>query len=100
MQQSGVMSQNDYMRVRELGHQTSQTHTMSDADLDWTLSLIKKAGNSVARARALTTLSEIRPMSAAQKSKILPAISPYLNSTDRLDQAGAQRVRRAIDASS
>lgn len=98
MQKSGTMSQGDYTRIRELGHTVYQTHTISDADLDWTLGLLNGAGNSVARARALTTLSEIRPMSAVQKAKILPAITPYLSSADKLDQVGAQRVQRAAQA--
>lgn len=95
MQKGGIMSQSDYTRIRELGHSVSQTHTISDGDLNWTLGLLQTGGNSVARARAMTTLSEIRPMSPAQKAEILPAITPYLSSTDKLDQVGAQRVQRA-----
>lgn len=98
MQKGGIMSQGDYVRVRQLGHQTAQTHTLSDGDLTYTLSLLSGANNSVARARALTVLSEIRPMSPAQKARIAPAIAPYLNSTDPLDKAGAQRIERAMRA--
>jgi len=98
MQKSGIMSQADYVRVRQLGHQAAQTHTLSDGDLTYTLSLLGGANNSVARARALTILSEIRPMSPAQKARIAPVIAPYLNSADPLDKAGAQRVERAMRA--
>lgn len=98
MQKSGIMSQGDYVRVRQLGHQAAQIHTLSDGDLAYTLSLLVGANNSVARARALTILSEIRPMSPAQKARIAPAIAPYLNSADPLDKAGAQRVERAMRA--
>ena len=99
MQKSGIMTQNDYTRIRELGQRVYQTHTISDSDLNWTLGLLHGAGNPIARARALTTLSEIRPMSPAQKAKILPAITPYLSSADKLDQVGAQRVQKAAQAS-
>ena len=99
MQSSGIMSQSDYTRIKGLGHSVSQTHTISDGDLDWTLTRLSGAKNSIARARALTTLSEIRPMSAAQKAKILPAITPYLNGADALDQTGARRVQKAAQTS-
>ena len=92
------MTQADYVRVRDLGHRVAQTHAISDRDLAFTLSLLAGAKNAVARARALTVLSEIRPMPPAQKAKIGPAIAPYLNSADPLDKAGAQRVERALQA--
>jgi cytochrome c biogenesis factor len=99
MQQGGIMSQSSYIRIRELGHDVSRTHTISEADLDWTLTELSAEKNSIARARAFTILSEIRPMSAAQQAKILPIITPYLSSTDKLDQLGAQRVQKAVRAS-
>lgn len=99
MQQSGTMSQSDYIRISALGHQVYQTHSISDANLDWTLNFLNSAKNPIARARAMTTLSEIRPMSAAQKAKILPAIAPFLNSADTLDQTGAKRVQKVTQAS-
>ncbi len=98
MQKSGIMQQGDYVRVRALGHSVSQTHMISDADLSWTLTLLRGAKNSIARARALTVLSEIRPMSGAQRAKIAPAVAPYLNSSDQLDKVGAQMVERAMQA--
>ena len=98
MQQGGIMSQSNYIRVRELAHTVSRTHTISEADLHWTLTELSAEKNSIARARAFNILSDIRPMSAAQQAEILPAITPYLNSTDKLDQIGAQRVQKAAQA--
>lgn len=100
MQQEGIMSQNDYVRIDGLAHQVSQTHAISDADLDWTVAHLSTQNNSIARARSFNTLSYIRPMSAAQQEKIRPVIAPYLTSTDKLDQLGAQRVQKAMQASS
>ncbi len=98
MQQEGTMSQSDYVRVDSLARRVSQTHTISDADLSWTITHLNTQKNSIARARFFNTLFEIRPMSAAQQAEILPAITPYLNSTDKLDQIGAQRVQKAAQA--
>ncbi len=99
-QQQGTMSQNDYVRADGLAHQVYQTHAISDTDLDWTVTHLNMQKNSIARARFFNTLYEIRPMSAAQQAKILPAITPYLTSADRLDQIGAQRVQKAMQAAS
>ncbi len=98
MQKEGVMSQADYVRIEGLEYQVARTRTISDADLDWTLTHISAQNNAIARARFFNTLSNINPMTAAQKAKILPAITPYLSSTDRLDQAGAQRVQKKMQA--
>jgi len=96
MQQAGVMSQTDYVRVRNLQHKTSQTHTISDEDFQWTLSLLATTRSSLARARAMTVLSDIHPMSSAQKDKVTSAIAPYINSSDPLDAAYARSVQRSI----
>ncbi len=100
MQKEGIMSQSDYVRVDGLAHQVAQTHTISDTDLDWTVTHLDMQKNSIARARFFDTLFEIRPMSAAQKAKILPVITPYLRSADGLDQVGARRTQKAMQASS
>ena len=98
MQQEGIMSQSDYVKIRGLVSQVSQTHAISDADLDWTVAHLNTQNNSIARARFFNTLADIRPMTPAQKAKILPVITPYLSSADRLDQLGAARVQRKMQA--
>jgi hypothetical protein len=98
MQQGGIMSQSSYIRIRELAHEVARTHTISEADLHWTLTELSAEKNSIARARAFNILSDIRPMSAARQAEILPVITPYLSSTDKLDQLGAQRVQKAAQA--
>ena len=94
MQRSGIMSQQDYVKVRGLGHQVAATHAISEADLDWDLAFLQRAGNGIGRARALTVISEIHPLSAAQKAKISPVVTPYLSSPDELTRLYAQSVQR------
>ncbi len=94
MQRSGTMSQADYVKVRGLGHQVAAGHTISDADLDWDLAFLKRSDNGIARARALTVISEIQPVSDAQKAKITPVVTPLLSSPDALTRTYAQRVQR------
>ena len=94
MQRNGMMSQQDYVKVRGLGHQVSASHTISDSDLDWDLAFLKRSDNGLARARALTVLSEISPLSDAQKAKISPIVTPYLSSPDALTRQYAELVQR------
>ena len=96
MQRAGIMSQKDYIRVVNLEHKLNQTPQISDEDFAWTLSLLKTSGNSMARARAMGVLSDIHPMSSAQKAQITSAIAPYLNSKDPLDLASVRRAQRSL----
>ena len=94
MQQRGIMSQQDYVKVREMAHQVSASHTLSDSDLDWDLAFLKRSDNGIARARALTVISEINAPSQAQRAKISPVVTPYLSSPDELTRTYAKRVQR------
>lgn len=96
MQRAGIMSQKDCIRVVNLEHKLNQTPQISDEDFAWTLSLLKTSGNSMARARAMGILSDIHPMSSAQKAQITSAIAPYLNSKDFLDLASVRRAQRSL----
>jgi len=98
MQRSGVMSQQDYVMVRELGHQAAASHTLSDSDLDWDLAFLKRSENGIARARAMTVLSEIKPLSAAQKARIAPVVAPYLNNPEDTYRHAAARLQQALSA--
>ena len=96
MQQGGIMSQKDYIRVANLGHKTYLTHRISETDFAWTLSLLKKSSNWLPRARAMTVLSEIQPMSSEQKVKVTLAIAPYINSSDPTEAVYAKSVQRSM----
>lgn len=93
MEKSGTMSQKDYVQVRALEHQVSGSHTISEADLDWDLAFLKRSDNGIARARGLTVISDISPISDAQRAKISPVVTPFLNSPDALTQQSARRVQ-------
>ena len=88
------MSNADYVKNGEVGHRVYLSRTISEADLDWTLSLLAGAKNSLVRARALTILAQVHPLSAAQKAKIAPAVTPYLTSADELERSAAQKAGR------
>lgn len=92
--QNGIMTQADYVKVDGLGHQVAASHTISEADLDWDLAFLQRSSTGIARARALTVISEINPVSDAQKAKISPVVTPLLNSPDPLTRQYAQRVQR------
>lgn len=96
MEKNGIMSQSDYVRQNALARAVSQSHTLSETDLTWTLTELTVEKNSVARARAFNILAAIHPVSDAQKSRILPAITPFLSGSDRLDKLGASRVQRKM----
>ncbi len=97
MQQSGTMSQKDYIRIDNLEAKTEKTHQMSDEDFAWTLSLLKTATNPIARARAMSALSDIYPMTSARDAQTRSAVGPYLTSKDPLDQSSAVMVYRSIE---
>ncbi len=97
MQQAGAMSQKDYIRIDNLEIKTGKTHQMSEEDFVWTLSLLKTANNPLTRARAMTALQYIHPMTPAQEAQTRAAVSPYLNSKDPLDQSSAVAVYRSIE---
>lgn len=97
MQKGEILSATDATRLKDVRQSVSQTHVISDADLDWTLSMLGRPQHSVGHLSAMSILSEIRPMSAAQKAKISPALLPYLNSTDKIEQVSAQRVENAMN---
>lgn len=96
MQQAGIMSQKDYIKVHSLQLKTRDTHRISEEDFAWTLSFLKTSGTSMARARAMTALAYIHPMSSAQKARITSAIAPFTNNGDPLDAAYARMVQKSI----
>ena len=92
------MSNADYVKNRAVGQSVHLSHAISDADLDWTLGLLTGAKNSLVRARAMTILAQVHPLSAAQKAKIAPAAAPYLNNPEDTYRHAAARVQQALSA--
>ena len=96
VQKGGIMSQKDYIRIVSLQRQISQTHTLSEEYFAWTLSLLATANNSLTRARAMTVLADIDPMSSSQKATVTSAIAPHMNDGVPLDAAGTRNVQKSI----
>lgn len=96
MQQGGIMSQKDYIRIVNLGHKVMRTHNISDEDFAWTLSFLKTSRNQIARARAMIVLSLIQPMSSEQKAKVTLAIAPYIKEEGSLDGDSARTLQRSM----
>jgi hypothetical protein len=96
MEQSGVIAEKDYVRLRGVIDGIRHNGSISDRDLDWSLALLKQSSEPLARSRILTGLSTLKRCSASQKAKILAALPPYVNSPNPLDSTAANRVQRAM----
>ncbi len=92
------ISNADYVKNGQVGRSVNLTHTISDADLDWTLGLFAGAKNSLVRARAMTILAQVHPLTAGQKSKIAPVVAPYLSNPEGTYRHAAARVQQALSA--
>ena len=95
-QQRGLLSQQDYVRLRGLGHAVVTTRRLSDADVNWLLATLAQSPSTVAHARILTILSTLDHPSAPQKERIKQAITPLLQSRDVLEQQSAERVQSKL----
>ena len=95
-QREGIMSQKDYIIVRQVLDSVRQTGSISTRDLDWSLSLLTESPTSVGRARIMGMLSIVKRGDNGQKQKILNAITPLLKSKDELDYLYAARVQRGM----
>lgn len=96
MQRNGVMSQPEYVRLRGVIDDIRRDGAISDTDLGWSLALLHKSSQAITHTRVMTGLSILKRCSASQKAKISKAISPFLNSREPLDRAGARRLQRTI----
>jgi hypothetical protein len=94
-QQTGMLAQADYVRVRELGH-AADKGPLSDADVDWLLTTLTKTSSTIAHARILTVLSTLGHPAASQKQRIQQAITPLLQSRDLLERRSAERVQSRL----
>lgn len=98
-QQSGLLPENDYVRLHALGHSAVQTHTISDQDLDWSLDKMKHSQSPIVHARVMGMLSALVNLPSSQKGRINTAITPLLQSRSDLDRRYALRVQRLLNLS-
>jgi hypothetical protein len=96
MQAAGVMTQADYVKIRAIGDQSRQTGSISDADLSWSLDLLKNSNSPIGRARVMGVLIHLRGATPAQKSQIVAAVSPLTTSSNALDQKYSASVLKRM----
>jgi hypothetical protein len=95
-QQRGLLSEQEYVRVRGLGQVVVRTGTLSDHNLDWLLDTMQRSSSSIVHARVLGVLLALRNPPAAQKARIKTAITPLLQSRDPLDRRYAYRLQNKL----
>lgn len=99
-EKDGLMYQADYVKLRQMILDVQANGgKLSDADLDWSLALLKNGADAISRTRVmglLGLLGEKTSLPDVQKKKILTAIKPLLTSSEQLDQRYAARVEKAL----
>jgi len=96
MQKRGIVSQNDYTRLRALAAQSDSAHAISDADLEWSLHLLNTSRSALVHARVMTIAERLKNLTASQRATVRAAIVPFLHSPIQLDRLAAQRALRAL----
>lgn len=85
---SGVMSHDDYVKLRFLEDKVQRFSSLEDQDVDWLLSLRraplkqKPYAASLARTRPMGALLDAK-LTPSQKEKVFQAALPMLSSTDK-----------------
>lgn len=97
MENEGLMSQKDYIILRQIIGSVRRGATISDRDLDWSLSLLKEGPGPIARSRVMGMLSRLEHGDAALKEKVSKAIAPFLKSEAELERKYAERVREVME---
>jgi hypothetical protein len=96
---AGLMTQADYLRLARLSKGVvTGDGSISDADLDWALTLLANAPEAVVRSKVMVMLSVLghhAPLWLAQRERIAAAVAPYLKSEHRLDQLSAAQGMKA-----
>jgi hypothetical protein len=96
-QQAGLLSQQDYLKVRQIIDGIWTSGTISDEDLDWSLNVVKQSPSGIVRARVMGMYTILKQMNPAQKEKIQAMITPLLTSEDKLDRAYAHSVQTVLN---
>jgi hypothetical protein len=99
-EQIGLTTQADYMTLDRITKGIVESGgVISDADLEWSLNLMKNSSEVIVRSRVMIMLGEVgksTPLPKAQKDAILAALQPYLNSTNQLDRMSVLHVQREL----
>lgn len=104
MQQSGEVSQHEYLRVHTLRSSTSAGQKLSDEDFNWCLSILKQTRpHSVVNSNKnammigiLRRLPENNDVTPERKERLYKAVAPLLRSKEQLDRASALNLMAAL----
>jgi hypothetical protein len=97
-QEQGLMSQQNYVRLRLVADGIRRTGSISDADLEWLLSLVDQSPSPIVHARVLGVFTILKAIPKNQKKQIRESIAPLLKSTDPLDRRYSRRVQSVLDS--
>jgi hypothetical protein len=95
-QAAGWMSSQDYTTLHAVQQRVISTGTISDADLDWSLALLRRSADPLPRAKVMGMFRSRLHASPSQKERIRAAIEPLLSSADHLDQQYARSAMRGL----
>lgn len=79
-----IVTESDKAKLKDLREQAKQSFAISDADLDWSLNLLKSPDTFV-RAKVMGVLMLLSNATADQKQKIKDAVLPLTKSSEALD---------------
>lgn len=80
LEKQGIMSQNDYVELREIKTTTKASGKISDADLDWAIQLLHKPSThpEIKDMNVLTLFLMVKVISPPQENKIFTAATSVL----------------------
>jgi hypothetical protein len=87
----------DRKRLDRIGNLVMSTGAISEADLNWSLDLLKRAGAIAPRTQVMLMLARAHSATTPQRERIRAAAMPYLSSPERLERKFAQRLLAKID---
>ena len=100
---NGEMSKQEALNLDRIGLTAEKQRLITDADLDWTLNLLKTPiGGSnpnapaLRRSNVLIVLKNVKSLTPAQKDKVYVGVSGLLTSSDQLDRIGAISIMNNI----
>jgi hypothetical protein len=95
-EESGITTQENYIRIRSISSALRASGKISDADLDWLLTVLQSSDQPLLHSRVLGVLTLLKQGSASQNQKIHRAIQPYLKSSNPLQREYALSVQKGL----
>lgn len=94
----GVMSSEDYSRWEHMGDKDGMVAHISDDDLDWAISVMRKPSTNptIVHMRVMGLFLTVQAFTDVQRQKIKTAVTPLLSSADTEDVKWAKAVLKRI----